>query len=138
MRFSYFRLGLPRATQTHRLTNYEWLKRKRPRNASRAATQIIFRVRRIADCQVLASRNARLKLRRAKLAAASLNRSRLALMTIEIDPQVVLVIDPIDPGVVARRADRRVRQLPEIDYARLVVATALEDREMLLILPTLP
>jgi hypothetical protein len=110
-------LGLPRATPTHRLTNYDWLKRKRPRNASRTATQVIFRVRKTADCQVLASRNARLRPHRAKLAAASLNRSRLALITIEIDPRVVLVIDPIDPGLVARRADRRVRQLPEIDYA---------------------
>jgi hypothetical protein len=72
------------------LTNCDWLKRKRPQNASRTATQVIFRVRKIADCQVLASRNARLRRHRAKLAAASLNRSRLALITIEIDPQVIV------------------------------------------------
>jgi hypothetical protein len=88
LRFSYFRSELPRATQTLRLTNYDWLKRKLLRNALRTATRVIFPARRTADCQDLASRNARLRQHRAKLAAASLNRSRLALIVVEADSQV--------------------------------------------------
>src|ERR1700680_1808916 len=48
------------------------------------------------------------------------------------------VIDPMDAAVAARRADRRDRRLPGIDCACGVVATALKDREILLILPILP
>src|ERR1700680_488253 len=44
----------------------------------------------------------------------------------------------MDAAGAARRADRRDRRLPGIDCACGVVATALKDREILLILPILP
>jgi hypothetical protein len=44
----------------------------------------------------------------------------------------------MDAAVAVRRVDRRDRRLSGIDYACAVVATALKDREILLILPILP
>src|ERR1700680_2910241 len=44
----------------------------------------------------------------------------------------------MDAAGAARRADRRDRRLPGIDCACGVVATALRDREILLVLPILP
>jgi hypothetical protein len=60
-----------------------------PRNAFRTAIRPTFPVRRIADCQALASQDVQQRQQRAKLAVAILNRSRLALKVIEADPQMV-------------------------------------------------
>jgi MFS family permease len=57
----------------------------------------------------------------------------------DIDRHGILrVIDPVDASVVVRRGDRRDRRLSRIDCAFEVVATALKDSEILLILPILP
>src|SRR6202521_4925920 len=72
------------------LKDSEQLKFGLPRNASRTVIRPTFPVHRIADCQALAAQDVPQTQQRAKLAAASLNRLRPALIVIEADPRVVL------------------------------------------------
>src|ERR1700730_2662515 len=85
-------------------TGSESLKLMFPRNAFRTVIRPTFPVRRIADCQPLASQDVHQRKQRAKLAAASLNRSRLCI-DIEADPQMVFTRKKEDqaPSIRGRR-----------------------------------
>src|ERR1700681_124307 len=65
-------------------------------------------------------------------------RSASVLLAVRSAATLFSFIAPMDAAVAVRRADQRDRRLPGIDCRCEAVATALKDREILLILPILP